>query len=226
MTTLYTIMSYGGIVLAVISLAAAIILFIKWDIPKIFGDITGQTEKKTIQRIQREGYEANASKQTAIKKKQDTGRIQVRKSKTETLKEDALPQTQAKAPDVRPGMEEKADKREITNKLLHVYKPKETEETTTVLHASASDEEVTTVLQEMISGEETTTVLSGAVSGEEVTTVLSGNTETIFHATEQVLQEEEPIEGVIRLPGAQITDLGTVVKVLDFMITHTDEEII
>ena len=57
MATVFTIMAYGGMALAVICLAIAIILFIKWDIRKVFGDITGRTERKTIERIRSEGYE-------------------------------------------------------------------------------------------------------------------------------------------------------------------------
>ena len=56
MTTIYAILSYGGLTLAVISLAVSITLFIKWKIAKVFGDLTGRTQKKAIERIQKEGY--------------------------------------------------------------------------------------------------------------------------------------------------------------------------
>ena len=34
------------------------------------------------------------------------------------------------------------------------------------------------------------------------------------------------VEGVINIPKEVITNSGTVMKVLDFIITHTDEEVV
>ena len=79
MTTVFTIMSYGGMALAVICLIIAVILFIKWNIPKVFGDITGHTERKAIERIQQEGYEVNASRKVFLKSSGATGKIKVRR---------------------------------------------------------------------------------------------------------------------------------------------------
>ena len=85
MATVFTIMSYGGLALAVICLIIAVILFIKWNIPKVFGNVTGRTQRKTIERIRKEGYEANATKQSAIKAAGETGKITVRKTETDSL---------------------------------------------------------------------------------------------------------------------------------------------
>ena len=50
MSTVYTVMGYGGLVLAIACLVFAIVLFINWNIPKILGDITGHSQRKAIER--------------------------------------------------------------------------------------------------------------------------------------------------------------------------------
>ena len=84
--TICNIMLYGGIALAVIFAVAAVILFIRLDIPKVIGDLTGHTAKKQIKEIQEKGYESiqgsGASKKDAIKTKTGSGKISVRDIKS------------------------------------------------------------------------------------------------------------------------------------------------
>lgn len=262
MATVFTIMAYGGMALAVICLVIAIILFIKWDIRKVFGDITGRTERKTIERIRSEGYEMNASKQTSIKKSGETGRIRVRRTETDSLTKETGQKdfSVTENSGAKSGQRESAATREenLTNTVLHVYNPEgdtmvlntSEEEDTTVL--SSSEEETTTVLSTseedtaVLSSpeEEDTTVLS---TSEEDTTVLSSPEEeatTVLNTSEQeegqdgggeemhpseestTILTDSRVEGVIQLPQETFTQPGTVAKVLDFIVTHTDAEIV
>jgi hypothetical protein len=78
-------MSYGGLAFAVICLAVAVIFFIRWNIPKVMGDVTGTNQKKTIEKIRRDGYEASASKQSYSGSETNSGTIRVRKTDTDEL---------------------------------------------------------------------------------------------------------------------------------------------
>ena len=90
MATFYNAMLYGGLALAVIFAIIAVILFVKLNIPKVIGDLTGSTAKKQIQEIREKGYEsvqgAGVSKKDAIKSASDTGRISARDIKSSTQK--------------------------------------------------------------------------------------------------------------------------------------------
>lgn len=291
MATVFTIMSYGGLVLAVICLIIAVILFIKWNIPKVFGDVTGRTQRKTIERIRKEGYEANVTKQSAIKAAGETGKITVRKTETDSLqtgrtKKQSKNVTVGTPPIANPARRETAvTKENVTNTVFQVYQPDEvettvlsdpaggeetmvlnqsnSEEQTTVLNQSNSEEqttvlnqpnseEQTTVLNQPNSEEQTTvlnqpetenqTAVLSQYTPEEGTTVLSRTSAeeetTVLQADEKqggqnmhpseastTILTENQVDGVIQLPNETITPPGTVAKVLDFMITHTDEGI-
>lgn len=279
MATVFTIMSYGGLVLAVICLIIAVILFIKWNIPKVFGNVTGHTQRRTIERIRKEGYEANATKQSAIKAAGETGKITVRKTETDSLqtgrtKKQSKNVTVGTPPIANPARRETAvTKENVTNTVFQVYQPGEVETTvlsdpaggeeTMVLNQSNSEEqttvlnqpnseEQTTVLNQSNSEEQTTvlnqpgaenqTAVLSQYTPEEGTTVLSRTSAeeetTVLQADEKqggqnmhpseastTILTENQVDGVIQLPKETITPPGTVAKVLDFMITHTDEGI-
>ena len=279
MATVFTIMSYGGLVLAVICLIIAVILFIKWNIPKVFGNVTGHTQRRTIERIRKEGYEANATKQSAIKAAGETGKITVRKTETDSLqtgrtKKQSKNVTVGTPPIANPARRETAvTKENVTNTVFQVYQPGEVETTvlsdpaggeeTMVLNQSNSEEqttvlnqpnseEQTTVLNQSNSEEQTTvlnqpgaenqTAVLSQYTPEEGTTVLSRTSAeeetTVLQADEKqggqnmhpseastTILTENQVDGVIQLPNETITPPGTVAKVLDFMITHTDEGI-
>ena len=52
--TICNVMLFGGIALAVVFAVIAVILFVKLDIPKVIGDLSGSTAK-TDQRDPRKG---------------------------------------------------------------------------------------------------------------------------------------------------------------------------
>ena len=201
MTTVFTIMSYGGMALAVICLIIAVILFIKWNIPKVFGDITGHTERKAIERIQQEGYEVNASRKVFLKSSGATGKIKVRRMDSGRLDD----RTGSKTNYTDSSLEERDTSRESAV-------TKEENITTTVLQVHDPAEETMVLEQEPVELE--TVVLSGT-SVEEETTVLNETSATTILA-------ENSVDGVINIPDECITQPGQVAKVLDFIITHTE----
>lgn len=90
--TICNIMLFGGIALAIIFAIIAVILFVKLDIPKVIGDLSGSTARKQIKEIREKGYESvqgsGASKKDAIKSKGSTGKIEVRDIKGKSSSED------------------------------------------------------------------------------------------------------------------------------------------
>lgn len=225
MSTVYTVMGYGGLVLAIACLVFAIVLFINWNIPKILGDITGHSQRKAIERIQREGYEASASKQEAIRNVNETGKITIRKTDTEEIRMSQR-ESAAANEDITTGLNRETEGEDTTTVLNQAAESEDTttvlqqasedEDTTTVLHQAAEDEDTTTVLHQTSEDEDTTTVLHQAAEDEDITTVLHQTTEG-EHAT-TVLPNS-----VIQLPPEKITDAGTVQQVLELIVTHTDK---
>lgn len=177
MSTVYTVMGYGGLVLAIACLVFAIVLFINWNIPKILGDITGHSQRKAIERIQREGYEASASKQEAIRNVNETGKITIRKTDTE---------------EIRMSQRESAAANEDTTTVLQ--QAAEDEDTTTVLQQASEDEDTTTVLHQ--TDEDITTVLHQTTEGEHATTVLPNS---VIQLPPEKITEEGTVQQVLEL---------------------------
>lgn len=158
MSTVYTIMGYGGLVLALLSVVMAAVLFVKWNIPKIIGDITGHSQKKAIERIRKEGYEVSASKKAAIKNANETGRITIRRTDTEEIRRQKKESAATKEEELLTVEQKPVSGREEVTTVLEIAEP---EQTTTVLNMT-EPEEVTTVLNTQ-EQEEATTVLNQEV---------------------------------------------------------------
>ena len=52
MQNVYEVCFYGGLVLAILLLIAAVVLFIVLKIPKVIGELTGSTAKKAMKEMQ------------------------------------------------------------------------------------------------------------------------------------------------------------------------------
>ena len=223
MSTVYTVMGYGGLVLAIACLVFAIVLFINWNIPKILGDITGHSQRKAIERIQREGYEASASKQEAIRNVNETGKITIRKTDTEEIRMSQR-ESAAANEDITTGLHRETEGEDTTTVLNQAA---ESEDTTTVLQQASEDEDTTTDLHQAVEDEDTTTVLQQASEDEDTTTVLHQAGEDITTVLHQTTEGEHATtvlpNSVIQLPPEKITDAGTVQQVLELIVTHTDK---
>ena len=51
---IYSVMFYGGLVLSILFLIASIIIFFVMKIPSAFGIVTGRTQKKAIEEINKD----------------------------------------------------------------------------------------------------------------------------------------------------------------------------
>ena len=199
MATIYNIMLYGGLALAVIFAVTAIVLFFTLKIPKAIGDVTGSTARKKIEEIREKGYESvqgvGISKKEAIKnhttkisvrdvqssessKRAEKGRANYEKAvadiKNKKKNEDYLKSIHEEATDIlHEDMQELArnmySDEEATDVLME---NEDSEEATDVLRADDDSEEATDVLRAGDDGEEATDVLRAEDDGEEATDVL------------------------------------------------------
>ena len=199
MATIYNIMLYGGLALAVIFAVTAIVLFFTLKIPKAIGDVTGSTARKKIEEIREKGYESvqgvGISKKEAIKnhttkisvrdvqssessKRAEKGRANYEKAvadiKNKKKNEDYLKSIHEEATDIlHEDMQELArnmySDEEATDVLME---NEDSEEATDVLRADEDSEEATDVLRVEDDGEEETDVLRAEDDSEEATDVL------------------------------------------------------
>ena len=231
---LYRVLFYGGLALAIMFLIVTVVLFFVLKIPKVFGDLTGHTQRKSIEAIQKTGYEAK-SKQDAIKA--ETSRITVRdavdttsdglKHRTKNLRKkssavdeestEVLGYTGAKGND---------DKTDVLGydtddgKTDVLGYDNGNDVTTDVL--SSEDDEKTDVLAAV--SEEPTDVLAS----ESVTDVLSQTSDKYRDNT--IIGNYSPEEtGVLRSMDAPVSDVNKsgrkISVVYEVKIVHTNESI-
>ena len=199
MATIYNIMLYGGLALAVIFAVTAIVLFFTLKIPKAIGDVTGSTARKKIEEIREKGYESvqgvGISKKEAIKnhttkisvrdvqssessKRAEKGRANYEKAvadiKNKKKNEDYLKSIHEEATDIlHEDMQELARNMYSDEEATDVLMENEnSEEATDVLRADEDSEEATDVLRAEDDGEEATDVLRADEDSEEATDVL------------------------------------------------------
>ncbi|CCZ94130.1 uncharacterized protein BN751_00901 [Coprococcus eutactus CAG:665] len=233
MATIYNIMLYGGLALAVIFAVTAIVLFFTLKIPKAIGDVTGSTARKKIEEIREKGYESvqgvGISKKEAIKnhttkisvrdvqssessKRAEKGRANYEKAvadiKNKKKNEDYLKSIHEEATDIlHEDMQELArnmySDEEATDVLME---NEDSEEATDVLRADDDSEEATDVLRAGDDGEEATDVLRAEDDGEEETDVLRADDD---EAATDVLRadDDEAATDVLRAEDDDATDV-------------------
>ena len=163
MATIYNIMLYGGLALAVIFAVTAIVLFFTLKIPKAIGDVTGSTARKKIEEIREKGYESvqgvGISKKEAIKN--HTTKISVRdvqSSESSKRAEKGRANYEKAVADIK-----NKKKNEDYLKSIH-------EEATDILH-----EDMQELARNMYSDEEATDVLMENEDSEDDIILLDGN---------------------------------------------------
>ena len=220
MATVYNVMLYGGLILAIIFAIIAIVLFVVLKVPKAIGIVTGSTERKSVEEIREKGYESvqgmGASKKDAIKN--HTSKISVRdvESSAAVKKEKKGRANYEKAiADLQNA--KKGDMRELTD-----------EEATNVLRYDEDGEEATDVLRYDEDGEEATDVLRYDEDGEEATDVLRTDDEEATDVL-RVGDDEEATDvlkvdaqGEEKVRGAHS---GAVKMIMDVVVVHSEEKI-
>ena len=233
MATIYNIMLYGGLALAVIFAVTAIVLFFTLKIPKAIGDVTGSTARKKIEEIREKGYESvqgvGISKKEAIKnhttkisvrdvqssessKRAEKGRANYEKAvadiKNKKKNEDYLKSIHEEATDIlHEDMQELAGNMYSDEEATDVLMENEdSEEATDVLRADEDSEEATDVLRAEDDGEEATDVLRADDDSEEATDVLRADDD---EAATDVLRadDDEAATDVLRAEDDDATDV-------------------
>ena len=232
MATVYNVMLYGGLILAIIFAIIAIVLFVVLKVPKAIGIVTGSTERKSVEEIREKGYESvqgvGASKKDAIKN--HTSKISVRDVKSSTTakhEEKGRANYEKAIADLQKA--KMGDMRELTD-----------EEATNVLRYDEDGEEATDVLRYDEDGEEATDVLRYDEDGEEATDVL--RMEDDEEATDVLRTDDEEATDVLRMDDdEEATDVlrmdaqgeekvsgtrsSSVKMIMDVVVVHSEEKI-
>ena len=198
---MYEMMFYGGLVSFAVGLIVTIALFVRNDVGKVIGDLTGYNAKKAMKELQKKKEEKQQSgepheeqKKRADKDKKEKRRLRrIRMEKTDVLpprgeQTDAAPEDTT-APDVLPVRSERQE--QLLQQAQAVLASEEgklilTEEKQETMDASG-----------IFETEEDVTVFGGEVVTEMPTTVLSGKIS--FANTEAVPEREEFLQGATRI---------------------------
>lgn len=227
---------YGGLICAVFLFVLAIFLFVKLNIPKVFGELTGKTEKKSIN-----GVDAGIRSACVVRKgEQDkyyrgtSEKIKARKSKTDEFENesdtsvlseggndketDVLSEfdNEGKTSVLSAGLEEETQVLLEENEETSVLNDN-TDEETSVLNTNTEEEtlvlstnieEETSVLN--TNAEEETSIL---VAGEVVATKVFGSDDDVnIDATEEITQRVNKLEGKAKI-------------YYDVVVVHTNESL-
>ncbi len=253
MATVYNVMLYGGLALAIVFAIVAVVLFFVLKIPKAVGIATGSTARKKIDEIKEKGYESvqggGASKQEAIKN--HTSRISVRDVKStaaEKHSEKGMANYEKAIADL--GKKRLEDEGETATDILRddaeeatdiLREDEETldinggfEEATDILREDA-DEEATDVLRNDEADEEATDVLRSDDADEEATDVLRSDdaddeaTDILRsddmddQATDVLRADDHDDDSTAVLQGGRTASSVRMIK--NVIIVHSDEEI-
>lgn len=172
----YNVLFYGGLVLAIIFLIITVILFFALKIPRVFGDLTGRTERKSIEAIRKSGYETK-SKQEAIRA--ETSRITVREAvndlETNNLKKRNIDKKAAQATKMKSRASEMTASFDDATEVLGSEEESSGLGDATEILGTEADDETTDVLRQYTDDEDTTDILTSDVGENDATDVLTSN---------------------------------------------------
>lgn len=247
MENVYEICFYGGLILAILLLIAAILLFILLKIPRVFGELTGRTAKKGIQDLKKgvSTDQSVAKKEQAKYYNQGTGKIKAR----ETVSEKTRKENQDDTTDLlKPKTD--TDETEVlgAGKYKNAGKFRDGDETEVLGAETNVEDEATDVLVSGGGGtDDTTDVLTSDDGADDATEVLAAEEED--DATDVLTSEpeddatdvltsdmdddatdvlraepEDDEESTTVLTSGMTDELSRKVKVsYNIVITHTDE---
>lgn len=207
MQNVYEICFYGGLVLAILLLIAAIVLFVVLKIPKVIGELSGSTAKKAMKEMQ----DGTAKPGSVAKKEQEkyynmgSGKITAKETvsskeerktygndSTELLDNKKKKEKKFEETDVlRPGINDYETPDDGATEVLGAYNA---DETTDILRdaASVGDDGVTDVLRN--DGDDETTDILRNNEGDDGATDVLRNDEGDDGATD-VLRGEDDDDG-------------------------------
>lgn len=219
MESVYELYYYGGLILAILFLIAAIILFIVLKIPKVFGELTGHSATKSVKAIK----EGNGISRSVAKKEQakyynqGTGKIKVR----ETVSEQKRKANRYDAADLS-GLQDE-EPTEVLNERSFALNT-DTEETVVLSGDNTLDGEETEVLSGNRDTDDDVTDVLASDTDDDATDVLASGTDD--DATDVLRQTEDDEESTAVLTKDMTDELSKRVKVsYNIVVTHTDESL-
>ena len=204
---MYEMMFYGGLVSFAVGLIVTIALFVKNDVGKVIGDLTGYNAKKAMKELQKKKEEKQQSgepqeeqkKRTDKNKKEKKRLRRIRMEKTDVLplrgeQKDAASED-ATATDVLPVRSERQEQL-----LQQAQAVLASEEDNSIL---TEEKQETMDVSGIFETEEDVTVFGGEVVTEMPTTVLSGkisftNTEAVPEREDFLQDETRRLQGGFR----------------------------
>ena len=214
MQNVYEICFYGGLVLAILLLIAAIVLFIVLKIPKVIGELTGSAAKKAMKEMQ----DGTASPGSVAKKEQEKyynmGSGKITAKEAVSTRENGNDSTELLEKSKK--KEKKFEETDILRPGINDYDTPDDGETEVL--GSGADDEATDVLRDNSEGDDgATDVLRDEAGNDEATDVLRGNEEGDDGATD-VLRNDEGDDGandVLRGDDADDEDATDVLRMDD-----------
>ena len=230
MQSVYEVCFYGGLVLAILLLIAAVVLFIVLKIPKVIGELTGSTAKKAMKEMQ----DGTAKPGSIAKKEQEkyynmgSGKITAKETISSKAERKASGNDSTELLD-RAKKEKKFEETDILRPGVNDY-DKPDEAATEVL---GSEDDTTDILRDgaQVGDDEATDVLRNDEGDDGATDVLR-NSEGDDGATD-VLRNDEGDDGatdVLRTDGEEDGDTTDVLRTeedgdaTDILRADDDEE--
>ena len=218
MQNVYEICFYGGLVLAILLLIAAIVLFIVLKIPKVIGELTGSAAKKAMKEMQ----DGTASPGSVAKKEQEkyynmgSGKTTAKEAVSTREDRKANGNDSTELLEKSKKKEKKFEETDILRPGINDYDTPDDGETEVL--GSGADDEATDVLRDNSEGDDgATDVLRDEAGNDEATDVLRGNEEGDDGATD-VLRNDEGDDGandVLRGDDADDEDATDVLRMDD-----------
>lgn len=233
MQNVYEICFYGGLVLAILLLIAAIVLFIVLKIPKVIGELTGSAAKKAMKEMQ----DGTASPGSVAKKEQEkyynmgSGKITAKEAVSTREDRKANGNDSTELLEKSKKKEKKFEETDILRPGINDYDTPDDGETEVL--GSGADDEATDVLRDTSAGDDgATDVLRG--DDEDATDVLRMDDDD-SDATDVLRADDDDSDAtdVLRADddeeGTSVLTTGTLAKkvkvIYNIVVVHSDESI-
>lgn len=237
MQNVYEICFYGGLVLAILLLIAAIVLFVVLKIPKVIGELSGSTAKKAMKEMQ----DGTAKPGSVAKKEQEkyynlgSGKITAKETVSSKEERKNYGNDSTELLDNKKKKEKKFEETDVLRPGINDYETPDDGETE-ILGADNADE-TTDILRDATSvGDDgATDVLRNDEGDDGATDVLRGDDEDDGDATDVLRGDEDDSDAtdVLRADddeeGTSVLTTGTLeakVKVVyNIVVVHSNESI-
>ena len=199
MQNVYEICFYGGLVLAILLLIAAIVLFIVLKIPKVIGELTGSAAKKAMKEMQ----DGTASPGSVAKKEQEkyynmgSGKITAKEAVSTREDRKANGNDSTELLEKSKKKEKKFEETDILRPGINGYDTPDDGETEVL--GSGADDEATDVLRDTSAGDDGATDVLRNDEGDDGATDVLRNDEGDDGATDVLRGDDEDATDVLRM---------------------------